>query len=321
MAEEFATGCLIDPAVRDATVVSLVAAGRNPISDDNPAIRGAWGRLKARGVMAVMLPQLMFKFFPNRQNDFQNGSRSAQPAPDGGTCVARGTYRATTLSYLRAIDERKIVGRPVIFAYEPIYGGGRVTIGKRRLGRSGGMYGGWAAEWASRFGMVDRNRFGLHDLSQDTAIGRTDLASDWGYNGPPAEVIEAAKKHPFDAHLSRTADEAADCLACGFAGAFSRSWAGQGQRDQYGMVRPSPSAHCETLCGIFQAYNGEDGFLHWQSWGQNTPSGNNQLKLKDGSTYTLPPGCYGVRRSDVEKAFQGNGESWHFECREGSQYR
>lgn len=86
------------------------------------------------------------------------------------------------------------------------------------------------------------------------------------------------------------------------------------------MVRPSPSAHCETLCGIFRAHNGEDGFLHWQSWGQDTPGGNNRLRLYDGTEYVLPPGCYGVYQQDMERCFRG-GESWHFECREGSQWR
>lgn len=318
---EFASGCLIDPAIRDATVVDLLANGRQPICADNASIKGTWARLKTRGVQAVMLPQLMFKYFPGRQNDLQLAHRPRRPNDDNGTCVSRGTYRSMTLSYLRAIDEKQIIGRPVVFSYEAIFGGGRVQIGKGRLGTSGGMYGGWAARWASEYGGVERAVIGQYNLSQDTPLGRSDLATLWGNRGVPQEIIDEARKHPFDAHLARTPDEAADCLAAGFAGAFSRSWAGEGQRDSNGMVRPSPSAHCETLCGIFRAHNGEDGFLHWQSWGEKTPSGNNRLKLYDGSTYELPNGCYGVYASDVEKAFRGDGESWHFECREGSQYR
>jgi hypothetical protein len=140
--------------------------------------------------------------------------------------------------------------------------------------------------------------------------------------GPPQDVIDAAKGHTFDAHLANTPDEVADCLASGFAGAFSRSWAGEGSRDKNGMVRPSPSAHCETLAGVFVAANGETGFLHWQSWGENTPSGNNKLQLGDGSEYLLSSGEYGVYESDMVKAFRsGDAESWHFECREGSQWR
>lgn len=315
------TGCLIDPAIRDASAVSLLADGRQPIASDNESIKGAWARLKERGVVAVLLPQLMFKYFPSRQNDFQNGSRGTRPAPDTGTCVSRGTYRASMLSYLRAIDERILIGRPVILSFEAVYGGGRVQVGKGRLGNSGGMYGGWAAQWVSKYGHVERNRFGSIDLSQDTAVGRTDLAKDWGVRGSPDAIVQEAKKHPFDAHLATNSDSAADCLACGFAGAFSRSFSGEGQRDSDGMVRPSPSAHCETLCGIFVARNGEDGFLHWQSHGERKPSGPDVLKLRDGSEYKLPPGVYGVYRSDMDKAFRGDGESWHFECREGSQWR
>jgi hypothetical protein len=318
------SGCLLDPAIRDTCVVDLIAAGRQPICGENPGIKGTWAAAKARGVQAILMPDLMFRFFPGRKNDFQNGTRGVAPAPDHGTCVARATYRAAMLSMLRQLDEKQIVGRPAILAYEFIYGYGRTVYGRNQLGSSGGMYGGWAAKVASMLGIPERARYGTVDLSADTPMGRTDLALRWGTDrkGPPAEVIEAAKGHTFDAHLANTHEEVADCLASGFAGAFSRSWAGEGKRDENGMVRPSPSAHCETLAGVFQAANGETGFLHWQSWGDNVPSGQNKLKLRDGSTYTLPIGCYGVYEGDVAKAFRGgDGESWHFECREGSQWR
>jgi len=318
------SGCLLDPAIRDACVVDLIASGKRPICGDNPGIRGAWADAKARGVVAIMLPPLMRKYFPGRKNDFQNGTRGVQPAPDHGTCVSRGTYRGGMLSMLRQIDEQQIVGKPVVLSYEFIYGFGRTVHGRNQLGSSGGMYGGWAAKTMSLTGVPKRAKYESADLSEDTPMGRTDLAVNWGTDrkGPPPELIEAAKGHTFDAHLANTPDEVADCLACGFAGAFSRSWAGTGSRDKNGMVRPTPSAHCETLAGVFVAHNGETGFLHWQSWGENTPSGNNRLQLGDGSEYLLSPGEYGVYESDMDRAFRsGDAESWHFECREGSQWR
>lgn len=320
MDEEFASGCLLDPAETDATIVSLTAFGKSPIRADNPSITGEWARLKSRGVRAVLMPHLMAKFYPNRRNDMQNGSRNATPAPDSGTCVARATYRACMLSYLRQINEKKIVGRPAIFAYEPIYIGGRMTIGKGRMGAGGGMYGGWAAEWVSRYGVCERNRYGAMDLSLDTPEGRTDLASSLGTRGGlPPEIITASKLHPFNAHLSRNTAEALDALACGFAGTFSRNATG-GERNQYGMSKYKPSAHSETVCGAFVSHDGRDGILHWNSWG-NSPGGPNKLALNGGDTYDLPQGAYGVYADEMDNYFRGGGEIWNFECREGSQYR
>lgn len=325
MSEElFVSGCLLDPTIRDAAVVELMAAGRQPICANNDTIRGSWERLKARGVQAVLMPHLMAKYFPGRRNDFQLARRPPRSDDDPGTCVARGTYRAATLTMLRQIDEKQILAKPVVLAYEFIYGYGRTIIGKSALGNGGGMYGSMAAKTLSLHGAIPRAKYESTDLSVDNPFGRPDLAKLWGTNrkGPPADLIAAANGHTFDSHLANTSEEAADALACGFAGAFSRSWATTGRRDQNGMVRPTPSAHCETLCGIFQAHNGEDGYLHWQSWGDGTPSGPNMLKLRDGSTYELPIGCSGVYRSDMDKAFRsGDAESWHFELREGSQWR
>jgi hypothetical protein len=316
--EIYAMGALIDPGVTDATVVRMLAYGAQPICGDNPAIKGTWDRLKARGVACVMMPHLMSKYYPRRHADFQNGNRNASPAPDTGTCVSRGTYRACMLSYLKAIDEKKIQGRPAVIAYEPIYGGGRMTIGKGRLGSGGGMYGGWAAEWVSRYGCCERNRYGTIDLSVDDPIGRTDLARDWGQRGIPQQIMDAST-HKFDAHLARTIDDMLDVLACGFAGAMSGNVTG-GPRNQYGMSRLSqPAGHCEAVVGVFVAQNGEDGVLRQNSW-KDQPTGPATLVMANGKEYALPQGCYGVTASDQEKALRG-GESWHFEPQEGSEWR
>jgi hypothetical protein len=314
----YSAGALIDPAVTDATVISLMAAGNQPICGDNPGIKGSWSRLKARGVKAVLLPQLMTKYFPRRGADFQNGNRNASPAPDTGTCVSRGTYRAAMLSYLQQIDSGNLYGKPTILAYEPIYGGGRMNIGKGRMGSGGGMYGGWAAEFLSRYGACARNRYGSIDLSVDDPIGRTDLARDWGNRGVPKEVLEACV-HKFDAHLARTIDDQMDALACGFGGAFSRNVTG-GQRDANGMSRLSaPAAHCECVVGVFVAHNGEDAILMQNSW-KDQPGGGSALKMADGNEYLLPQGCYGVFSEDQARALK-SGESWHFELKQGNEWR
>lgn len=93
-----------------------------------------------------------------------------------------------------------------------------------------------------------------------------------------------------------------------------------GPRDGSGMSRLSqPTAHCETIVGVFVAHNGEDGVLRQNSW-KHLPSGPTTLKMANGQEYKLPEGCYGVFADDQAKSLR-NGESWHFECKQGSDWR
>lgn len=300
-------GCILEPVATEAVLVAMSADGGKPVfGDARPSLKGHWERLKAQGVTAVLMPQLMSKYFPNRKADFQKR----------GTCVARGTYRAVMLSYLNAIDQKRILGRPAVIAYEPIYVGSRVEVGGGRLSGDGSV-GAWAGKWCSQFGVCERNRFGSIDLSVDDPVGREDLAVSW--RSVPQEVKAACALHKFDAHYAETVEDQKDALAAGFAGAYCRNRL-NGPRDQNGISRPAGSgAHCECLAGIAVAQNGEDVFLYQQSWG-NQPSGPAVLKLKDGFEYEMPQGCYGLYESDHRKSMGGFSESWHFECREGSQW-
>lgn len=310
MEPEYTLGCILDQAATEATIVRMQASGQQPLFGDVPQLRGTWDRLKARGVKAVLLPQLMDKYFPGRPADFQNGSPGTRPAPDEGTCVGRGTYRACMLSYLHAIDSRQIVGRPVVIAYEPIYAGSRTVIGGGRL-RGGGSVGAWAAEWVSRYGCVSRHKCGSLSL-EDTPIGRTDLAAKWGRNGVPISVMQTGANHRFDAHFAENVDQQLDCLAAGFAGAFCRSRL-NGKRDQYGMSRPAGQGnHCEAVVGVFVGHNGEDAILMRQSW-KDAPGGPSTLKLHGGETYQLPQGCYGIFADDQRNVWSRWAESWHFQ--------
>ena len=108
MSEEYSSGCLIDPAVRDASVIELMTDGRQPICGDNPGIKGAWERLKNRGVRVVFMAPLMSKYFPTRRNDLQNGNRSAKPIP----VVSHIQQRAALLAKIQHLARG--IGRPAI---------------------------------------------------------------------------------------------------------------------------------------------------------------------------------------------------------------
>lgn len=304
-------GCVLDPVATNETIISLMMDGKSPVCSDNAEIRGAWSRAKARGVVAVLLPRIQSKLFPNRKADYQRR----------GTCVGRGTYRAAWLSYLAAIESRKLIGRPVVLAYEPIYAGSRVEIGGGRISGDGAV-GAYAAKWLSLFGTTERVRIGQYDLSTDSPEGREDLAVSWGSRGAgvPPEVEAECLKHTFDAHIAKNVEEQMDLLACGFAGAFCRGRL-NGKRDENGMARPAGSgAHCEAVVGVFIGANGEDALLMQQSWGDQ-PAGPSFLKIKGGDDYKLPQGCYGIYADDQSAVWQSFAESWHFECPEGSQWR
>lgn len=304
-------GCVIDQVATDAALVSMSAsAGRSVVfGDSRPSLRGNWEAMKARGVTAILMPQLAEKYFPTRKADYQAR----------GTCVGRGTYRAVWLSYLAALDRKVMPGRPIVVAYEPIYAGARVEVGRGRLGSDDGAVGAYAAQFVSQFGVCDRNRFGAIDLSVDSPQGREDLAVAWGApgKGVPAEVEAACAKHRFDAHFAKNVTEQMDAVSAFFPGAFCRNRL-NGPRDANGMSRPAGSgAHCEAVVGVFITPAGDDALLMQQSWG-NQPSGPSVLKIKNHPDYQLPQGCYGITASDQARVFTNGAESWHFEPREGS---
>ena len=300
-------GCILDPVATEAVLVAMSADGGKPIfGDARPSLKGHWSRLKAQGVTHVLLTQLFTKYFPNRKADYQGR----------GTCVARGTYRSVNTSYLNAIDQKIILGRPAVIAYEPIYVGSRNEVGGGRLNGDGSV-GAWAAKWVSMYGVCERNRYGAIDLSVDSPAGREDLAVSW--RSVPPEIKAACALHRFDAHYCETVEDQKDALAAKFAGAYCRNRL-NGNRDADGIARPAGSgAHCEALVGIAVAKNGEDVFLYQQSWGSQ-PGGPAVLKLRDGYEYELPQGVYGLYESDHKASMGQFSESWHFECREGSQW-
>lgn len=260
---------------------------------------GYWKTLTQRGtahVLAQTYEKIVFgKFLPP---DLQRR----------GTCVGRGTYYAGQCSFVFELANNLALGRQIILAFEPIYGGSRVTIGRGQLGRGDGSVGAWAAEFLWRYGMMERAMHGSTDLR----TAREDLAVAWGEPnaGPPQHILELCKQHPMVCHRVYTMDELADAIAAGYFGSYCSNiiW---GDRDRNGMAVPESSGgHCEAVSGVFLSPSGELCFQRQQSWGL-LPNGPTTLATKSGPIQ-LKPGSYGAYAQHMQRGLDQGGECWVF---------
>lgn len=97
-------------------------------------------------------------------------------------CIAGGIE---TDIAVQSETDPAIVWRPVDRC--AIYGGGRVTIGRNAI-RGEGLVPAWGLQWVDRFGILWADADGVPPYSGT----RSD---EWGRNGVPAPLVEAAKPH------------------------------------------------------------------------------------------------------------------------------
>lgn len=306
MAARGPLGAVLLPDQTELVTETIAKAGRSPWARDVPSLRGHWKRQVKRGVAGVFNWQAEEHYFGRRSADFQRR----------GTCVGRGTWRAISDSYLNALLIRGQIGRPVLPAWEPIYRGSRVVVGKNRLGNGDGSVGAWAAMWLDLYGFVERLKYAGVDLSSGNN-------ESWAVqNGaiPPA-VLEAGKRVSVKAWRCRDCDDFADAIASGFSVAWCRDQL-FGDRDANGFAREDGrGAHCECLRGVLRLDNGETAFVCQQSWGDNNPSGPDVLQYLEGRKIRLPFGAYGLRWETVERALRGGWEAWAFQVVPGGELR
>jgi hypothetical protein len=291
-------GCVIREEFTLATDDRIAKATGESIFFGESAAKyvGRWEHLKSRGVTGVFLFQDYQKFRPLKPHHQRNG-----------TCVARGFHRAAEHSYYSALADGLQVGKPAEIAWEPIYPGSRVIIGKGGLGSESqeGSVGSWAAEWLAApdgvGGFCTRGVYGSADLSRDNE--QWAVANSGPRDRLPQELLDACKKHTCSIKRVRNNSEIADAIASKYA--VSRCWNVLfGNRGPDGIAKPaSTGAHCQSVIGVFVCEDGEDGFIELQSWGDNMPSGPRILKYA-GGTIELPPGCYGVRARHFKQAQQ-----------------
>lgn len=313
MSDQFPTGWINKPEDVAAYIAERAFAGAPcAIVDARPDLKGFWGRLVQSGIFHVMLFQAEYALL---------GEYLPADLQHRGTCVGRGTYRAVQTSYWDAIRERRISGKPEKIAYEPIYAGSRVAIGRGQLGNDDGSCGVWAAQWVHDFGVIARGRYSGIDLTRD----REDLAVDWGYRqGVPDEIKFASASHKCDVYNVSDANDLADVTAARYASAICSSHKQASRRDENGECSyECPTAHCEAIVGVYmrptwdgrpETIYGHTGFVDQQSWG-NVPSGNDVLRVYR-DAIKLRQGAYGTTIHDIRQRLP-TGETWAFSLRDG----
>lgn len=185
-----------------------------------------------------------------------------------GDCVSHGWGVGADIAL--AVDwSIGKTGEFKIAATESIYGGSRVEASGRPTGGwSDGSYGGAAARWVSKWGIVYREEIGGHDLR----IYSPSKAKNWGNYGNGGQddngkLDEIAKQHPIpQVTLARNFDEAAAAIQSGYPVAVCSGRGFNSTRDSDGFCRPSGSwAHCMCFVGV--RYGDRPGLLCQNSWG------------------------------------------------------
>jgi hypothetical protein len=187
-----------------------------------------------------------------------------------GSCVGCGW--AATIAYAMsaqiAIGKARNQDAPTI-SPEVIYALSRVEVGKGRLRGADGSVGAWAAEAASKFGVLAQAQYGAIDLST-YSVSR---CKQWGDTGVPDELKMIAKNQlAKNVTKISSGEEARKALAQGFAIAVCSNQ-GFGSYGQGGAVRDRDGFlaargtwnHCMSIIG----YRADrPGFLILNSWGE-----------------------------------------------------
>jgi len=213
-----------------------------------------------------------------------------------GTCVGQGWAR----NIQHAILADRLIRGELEEWYArvlpaSIYGFSRVEIGGGRV-RGDGSIGAWAAQAAKEKGVLLRMPYPDINLAEDDDDA---YCVAWGDRGVPDALEPFAAEHTMlDVSLVTDLELGLGCLwnwipipTCSNQG-FTTT------RDKYGMCHPSGSwAHCMATSGAVKIKhpNHPSGLQTvglWQSWGQNSPDGNDRVTLQTGQEITLPPGVF-----------------------------
>ena len=253
-APEFAQGWVNDPPEVEAIVAqqpfktfSDTEAGQFMVASDLPKSVYLWDA--AKKVLGKLLP-------PRSQGEV-------------GSCVAFGCCRAveyTMLSEIAAGEAEEFRD----LCTEVNYAGGRVEVGKGRLGRGDGSIGAWSAEFVKRWGSIDRAVYGTYDLTKYSE----DRCRAWGKSGVPDDLEPEVKKYPITTiTLVTTPTEAKKALAAGYGISVASDQGFSYTRNSNGICAPRGSwAHQMCICG-YTEIDGKTYFRIDNSWGANTHTG------------------------------------------------
>lgn len=182
-------------------------------------------------------------------------------------------------------------------ATEPIYGGGRVEIGGRRI-RGNGLVVSWGAKWLQEYGVLLRKDYRSVDLS--TYSGSR--AKSWGESGVPNEIEPIARENPVkDWTVIQSGPDIIAAAAGRFPIATGSNYGFTETRDENGFCYPSGSwAHAMAWRGYVIVKGNRPAVPIQQSW-KNSPRGNDLVKLESGREIKLPFGVFLVDMEHCER--------------------
>jgi len=186
-----------------------------------------------------------------------------------GSCVAFGCCRAIEYTMLCEIVAGDIEEFRDL-STEVNYAGGRIEVGGGRLGRGDGSIGAWSAEFAKRWGVIDRGIYGKYDLTQYSES----RCRSWGASGVPDDLEPDVRKHPVSTiTLVTTVEEAKKALAAGYGISVASNQGFRMSRDSNGVCQAAGSwAHQMCICG-YATIGGKLYFRIDNSWGANAHTG------------------------------------------------
>jgi hypothetical protein len=187
-----------------------------------------------------------------------------------GSCVSFGTSRAIERTLANEIAGGFARGQFKLMVEEVVYAGSRVEIGGGRI-RGDGSIGAWAAQFATKYGVVPRGTHGQYDLTRYDP----NRCRSWGSSGVPTELEVIARQFPVkDAARVLTWGEAKKALAQGYGIAICSSQGFTRTRDANGICRPSGVwQHCMALDGYHTDANGREWGHIENSWGADYHTG------------------------------------------------
>jgi hypothetical protein len=244
----------------EATKKFVASLAKPTLVQANPLLL----RAEAADKKPVLLYRSLYKAYAAN-----NGGKQWTVGAQGiGDCVSWGWAHAADI-HLAVMWELGDSAEWSPAATEAIYGGSRVeAIGATRGGWSDGSYGGAAAKWVSKWGVVFRRPYDTADLT----VYDSRRAKDWGNYGCGGQgdnglLDKIAQEHPIKhVVLVRNFEEAAAAIASGYPVAVCSGQGFSSARDKDGFAAARGSwAHC--MCFIGVRYEPKPGLLCLNSWG------------------------------------------------------